>query len=88
MRFIKKFELFKEELVAADPRKSPSTKPNDPDVMPGTRPTTRPGRPSPIRRDKPAVEPDPKAKKDKEKLPTATIENVIEKFAKLTNQSI
>lgn len=85
MKFIKKYELFKEDLVANQPK--PSTKPNEPDVHPGKRPSTRPGRPSPIRRDKPAVEPDPKAKKKKD-LPTANIEDVIEKFAKLTNQKI
>lgn len=90
MKFLKKFELFKEELVAAEPKESPSpsTKPAEPAVHPGTKPSTRPSRPSPIRRDKPAVEPDPKAKKDKKKLPTANIEDVIEKFAKLTNQKI
>jgi hypothetical protein len=88
MRFLKKFELFKEELVATQPQRSPSTKPAEPAVHPGTKPSTRPGRPSPIRRDKPAVEPDPKANKDKKELPTATIEEVIEKYAELTNQKI
>jgi hypothetical protein len=88
MRFIKKFELFKEELVASQPQKSPSTKPSEPAVHPGTKPSTKPGRPSPIRRDKPAVEPAPKAEKNKKNLPTATIEDVIEKFADLTNQKI
>lgn len=88
MKFLKKFELFKEELVAADPKQAPSTRPANPDVKPGTRPNTRPGRPSPIRRDKPAVEPSPKAEKNKKNLPTATIEDVIEKFAELTNQKI
>lgn len=88
MKFLKKFELFKEELVAAEPSQAPSTKPGAPDVKPGTRPTTRPGRPSPIRRDKPGVEPAPKAEKSKKELPTATIEDVIEKFAELTNQKV
>lgn len=87
MKFIKKYELFKEELVV-DTKQAPSTRPANPDVKPGTRPNTRPGRPSPIRRDKPAVEPDPKAERNKKNLPTATIEDVIEKFGELTNQKI
>jgi hypothetical protein len=85
MKFIKKFEIFKEEFtssLSASPKTSPTTKP----AQPGTKPGTRPGRPSPIRRDKPGVSPAPKAKK--EKLPTASITDVIEKFAKLTNQNI
>jgi hypothetical protein len=84
MKFIKKFELFKEELVSgAEPKTAPTTKP----AQPGTKPGQRPGRPSPIRRDKPSVSPAPKAEKEKQ-LPTANIEDVIEKFAKLTNQNI
>lgn len=44
----------------------PETKPKDPGVLPGTKPGERekpqpPGRPSPIRRDKPAADPAPKA---------------------------
>jgi hypothetical protein len=81
MKYLKKFENFQ--------LSQPSVKPARPEVKPDTRPSTRPSRPSPIRRDKPAVEPDPKAIKDKDKiLPKATIEDVIEKFAKLTNQKI
>jgi hypothetical protein len=49
---------------------------------PKTSPTTRPGKPTPIRRDKPAVEPAPLAK-----LKTATEEEVIQKFADLTKQN-
>jgi hypothetical protein len=86
MRFIKKFELFKEEFVAGT-ETTPKTTPAQPVTKPGTQPGKRPGRPSPIRRDKPAVTPAPKAEKEKQ-LPTATIEDVIEKFAKLTNQNI
>jgi hypothetical protein len=87
MKFIKKFELFKEEFTSAEPKTAPTTKPSQPDVKPGTKPGKRPGRPSPIRRDKPAIEPSPKARKEKN-LPTASIEDVIEKFAELTNQKI
>jgi hypothetical protein len=85
MRFIKKFKLFKEELsAAASP--SPMPAPAQPSIKPLTSPGKKPKRPpSPIRRDRPAVLPDPKAEKEKE-LPTATIEDVIGKFAKLTNQ--
>jgi hypothetical protein len=72
MKYLKKFENFE----MADPTVKPATKPV-------TRPNVRPQRPSPIRRDRPAVTPAPKAEKE---LPKATIEDVIEKFAKLTNQ--
>jgi hypothetical protein len=52
MRFIKKFEKFV-EVVDAEPIVKPA--------RPTTKPTTRPNRPSPIRRDKPSVDPAPKA---------------------------
>ena len=84
MKYIKKFESFRENLTT-QPKRSPDTQPNQPEVHPGVRPGTRPNRPSPIRRDKPAVTPKPKAE---EKLKKATEKDVIEKFAKLTNQSI
>lgn len=80
MKFIKRYEMFKEEM---QPQTSPSTSPNEPEVHPGTRPTTRPGKPSPFRKDKPGISVKPKAK-----LKEATIEQVISKFAKLTNQNI
>lgn len=85
MKFIKKFELFKEEFEFGT-ETAPTTRPSQPGTAPGTKPNQRPGRPSPIRRDKPAVEPAPKAEKDK--LPTASIDDVIGKFANLTNQKI
>ena len=49
-----------EEFLAAKPQTAPA----QPTTKPGTAPTTRPtpSRPSPIRRDKPSVEPAPKAK--------------------------
>jgi hypothetical protein len=87
MKFIKRFEIFKEEFSSAGPRTAPTTKPSQPGVKPGTKPGQKPSKPSPIRRDKPSVSPAPKAEKEK-KLPTATIEDVIEKFAELTNQKI
>jgi hypothetical protein len=49
-----------DEFLAAKPQTAPSQPTTKPGVDPGTRPT--PSRPSPIRRDKPAVEPAPKAK--------------------------
>jgi hypothetical protein len=85
MKLIKKFEEFIYGGGAAQP--SPSTKPTETPTKPGTKPSQKPGKPSPIRRDKPAVEPAPKAEKENE-LPTATVEDVIQKFAKLTNQKI
>ena len=86
MKSIKKFEEFVyggggagQPAPSRAPGESPVTAP------PKTNPTTKPGKPSPIRRDKPAVEPAPKAEAE---LKTATIEDVISKFAELTNQSI
>jgi hypothetical protein len=79
MKIIKSFKIFKEDL---DTKQMPIPSREKPDVIvePGRR--TRPERPSPIRRSRPGVEPAPKAKLPKE----GTIEGVIERFAKLTNQ--
>jgi hypothetical protein len=80
MRFIKKFESFiNEEAEPKTAPSKPSTSPEPGIKEPGTKPSTRPNRPSPIRRDKPAVTPKPK-------LVKATEEDIIEKFANLTNQ--
>jgi hypothetical protein len=85
MKLIKKFEEFIYGGGAGQP--APETRPVETPTKPGTKPSQRPGKPSPIRRDKPAVDPAPKAEKDKEvELPTATIEDIMQKFAKLTNQ--
>ena len=66
MRYLKKFETF----TAAEPEVKPTTKPK-------TKPVTTPSRPSPIRRDKPSVEPAPKA----------SAEEVADKFIALMNKS-
>ncbi len=42
----------------------PGTAPTKPDVKPGISPGTTPSKPGPIRRDKPSVDPKPKAKID------------------------
>ena len=93
MKFLKKYNKFVEsidklnidsnetelnEIEVAAPERRTTTQPG---IKPGTKPGTKPRRPSPIRRDKPGVKPAPKAE-----LPTATIEDVIEKYAKLTDQ--
>ena len=49
-----------EEFLATKPQTAPGQPTTRPGTTPGTRPT--PSRPSPIRRDKPAVDPAPKAK--------------------------
>jgi len=70
MKFLKKFERFNEEFVA------PEVEDNDTKTKPATpitKPGTRPGRPSPIRRDKPSVDPRPKAE----------VEDVAKRFIKL-----
>jgi hypothetical protein len=84
MKLIKKFEefVYGGPATQPSPSKSPSTTPTIAPTKPS--PSTRPGKPSPIRRDKPAVEPAPKAKKE---MKTAEVEDVIKKFAKLTNQN-
>ena len=55
-----------DEFLATKTANQPSTKPAEhitiPKTRPGTTPTPTPSRPSPIRRDKPSVEPAPKAK--------------------------
>ena len=85
MGIIKKFDSFlSEKLVAAAPAPVTTPTPTITPTRPDTKPSTRPGKPSPIRRDKPAVEPAPKAEK---KLKEATMEEVIQKFANLTNQN-
>jgi hypothetical protein len=83
MKPIKKFEEF--IYSGGDTQPSPGTKPIETPTRPSTKPSQKPNKPSPIRRDKPAVVPAPKAKKENE-LPTATVDDVIQKFAKLTNQ--
>lgn len=84
MKHLKKFKSFMEGAVAAEPATQPSTKPStkpaEPTVEPGTKPERR-ERPTPIRRDKPGVTPDPKAK-----LKKAKVEDVVEKFIKLSDE--
>lgn len=67
MKYLKNFESY-----------DPTTKPAEPKTIP----TTKPNRPSPIRRDRPSVEPAPKAKK---KL--ATAEDVIQRYVDETKVS-
>ena len=65
MKILKKFDSYiKEDLeMMAEPATKPSTTPAPatPTVEPGTKPERR-DRPTPIRRDRPAVEPDPQAR--------------------------
>jgi len=49
-----------EEFLATKPQTAPSQPTTKPGTAPSTKPT--PSRPSPIRRDKPSVDPSPKAK--------------------------
>jgi hypothetical protein len=76
MRYLKKYERFVEEAQPAT-RPAPSEPTIAPDTKPG-KPGPAPSRPSPVRRDKPSVEPAPKAKKKE-----ATAEEVAEKFINL-----
>ena len=79
MRFIKKFEKFVES--AAEPQVKPGRPEVKPDVKPG-KPLQRPQKPSPIRRERPSVEPEPKAKVGKK----ASAEEVAERFIDLMVQ--
>lgn len=67
MKYLRNFEAYE-----------PTTKPAEPKVVP----TTKPNRPSPIRRDRPSVEPAPKGKK---KL--ATAEDVVQRYVDETKIS-
>ena len=78
MRFIKKFEKFLES-SAAEPQVEPGKTKVKPDIKPG-KPQIRPSRPDPFRRDKPSVEPDPKAVKK------SSAEKVAERFIDLMVQ--
>jgi hypothetical protein len=86
MRFIKKFEKFLESAMEPMTKPSRETKPSiSPEVMPGRpkqKPEEKPQRPSPIKRERPSVEPDPKAK-----LKKASAEEVAEKFIELMVQN-
>lgn len=82
MKFIKGYEKFTEGLAMAGTETAPSPSPKT-TPAPGTNPKKTPGkRPTPIRRDKPGVTKKPMAKKKE-----ATVEDVINKYAELTNQN-
>ena len=51
-----------DEFLATKPATQPGGPATAPTTKPGTAPSTTPSRPSPIRRDKPSVDPAPKAK--------------------------
>mgnify|MGYP000930400251 FL=1 len=68
MRYLKRFESFITEAETA-----PAPAPTKPKTEPGPNPDKKP-RPGPIRRDKPAVKPDPKA------LKKASANDVAKKF--------
>lgn len=79
MRYLKKFENF--EMAEPMVKPSPTTKPAEPTTKPGTKPNTAPSRPSPLRRDRPSVDPDPKAK-----LSKASEEAVANRFIELSQE--
>lgn len=79
MKFLKKFEKFIESVEAAEPAVKPKVAP------PTTKPGVKPNRPSPIRRDKPSVDPKPKAVTDQEQK-LATFDDVAERFINLMNE--
>ena len=79
MKYLKKFGKFTEAAAAPDTKPAPSTTPA-PTVEPGTKPERR-DRPSPVRRDRPAVEPDPQAK-----LKKAKVQDVVENFLTIARE--
>jgi hypothetical protein len=80
MKYLKKFGSFTES--AAEPATRPATTPT-PTIKPGTKPERR-ERPSPIRRDRPSVEPDPKA--EKKRLKKAKSQDVANRFIELATE--
>lgn len=78
MKYIKKFERFR---MGGDTqtKPDPTTKPA-PTTTPS--PSEKPGRPSPIRRDRPSVNPDPLAVVD---MPKAEEEAIANRFIELAN---
>jgi len=78
MKYLKKFGKFTEAAAPAT-KPAPSTKPA-PTVEPGTKPERR-ERPTPVRRDRPAVEPDPQAK-----LKKAKVGDVVENFLNIARE--
>lgn len=80
MKYLKKFGKFVEAVSAPATKPAPSTNPATPTVEPGTKPERR-DRPSPIRRDRPAVEPDPQAK-----LKKANAKDVVENFLTIASE--
>lgn len=62
MKIITKIDEFLATKTANQPATKPGQPATAPTTKPGTAPSTTPSRPSPIRRDKPSVEPAPKAK--------------------------
>jgi hypothetical protein len=87
MKYLKKFGSFT-EAVAAEPATKPAPSPTPaPTTEPGTKPERR-ERPSPIRRDRPSVEPDPKAKAkaQKKSLKKAKAQDVANRFIELATE--
>lgn len=85
MKYLKKFKIFTESAVMDKPKTSPSpstTPAPTTTPAPSTRPT--PSRPSPIRRDRPGVDPDPMAKK--KDINSATEDEVIERFIEVSKK--
>lgn len=74
--YIKTFEDFKEVELDAKLKEDAPTR-----TKPGTKPKRR-QKPTPIRRDKPGVKPAPKA----EGLKKANEQDIIDRFASLTDQ--
>jgi hypothetical protein len=79
MKYLKKFGKFAEAAAAPATKPAPSTTPA-PTVDPGTKPERR-DRPTPVRRDRPAAEPDPQAK-----LKKAKVQDVIENFLTISRE--
>jgi hypothetical protein len=68
MNRIMKFESFatNESIeMAPSPSTAPAKPATEPATRPGTKPSTTPSRPTPFRRDRPSVDPAPKAEKYK-----------------------
>ena len=78
MSNIKKFNDFIKEEVSITSSPKPAVSPDVKPAGPAIKPGTSPKRPSPIRRDKPMVKPDPKAKTKK-----STFKDVLDRYERI-----
>ncbi len=78
MSNIKRFKDFIKEEITITSSPTPAVAPKVKPSGPAIKPSTSPSRPSPIRRDKPMVKPDPKAK-----IKKSTFKDVLDRYERI-----